>query len=195
MRKLNLFPEKEFINRIKSNDRTVLGELFARYKRMVFSHVKSCGGSEADAEDMLQEAIIVLWQNVCSGQFELTSKLGTYLLAVVKNKWKAEMRKREKISDNEIPVERADGRLSSLDHVIQEEQLATVRKALSTLNPVCRELLKLFYFEERSMRDISRILGFANPAVAKSKKYQCKQAFDSAFRRLTAETKGASDGL
>lgn len=188
MGKFGFFPEREFINRIRSNDRTVLGELFVRYKKLVFSYIKTHGGADADAEDMLQEAIIVLWQKVCSGRFELTSKLGTYILAVAKNKWMAEMRKREKISGEELPAEHGDGKLSTLDEVIEEEQNATIRQALNAINPVCRELLMLFYFEERSFKEIARILGFANTNVAKSKKYQCKKAFESVFTKLVAET-------
>ncbi|MFQ5866081.1 MAG: RNA polymerase sigma factor [bacterium] len=188
MAKISFFPEKEFINRIKSNDRTVLGELLVRYKKMVFAYIKSRGGDDTDAEDMLQEAIIVLWQKVCSGQFELTSKLGTYILAVAKNKWMAEMRKRGKTTDVEMSVERADGNPSSLDRVIKEEQYDTVHKALDAINPLCKKLLLLFYFEERNFKDICRILGFANTYVAKSKKYQCKKAFERAFKKLVAET-------
>ncbi len=188
MGKITFFPEKRFVNRIKSNDRTVLAELFVRYKEMVLSYITSHGGDDADAEDMLQESIIVLWQNVCSGRFELTSKLGTYILAVAKNKWMAEMRKRGKFVDVDLPVEKADGAPSALEGLIEEEQSSTVRQALDAINPICRELLILFYFEERNFKDIARILGFANSDVAKAKKYQCKKAFEIRFKNLAAET-------
>lgn len=188
MGKITFFPEKRFVNRIKSNDRTVLAELFVRYKEMVLSYITSHGGDDADAEDMLQESIIVLWQNVCSGRFELTAKLGTYILAVAKNKWMAERRKRGKFVDVELPLERADGAASALEGIIEEEQSSTVRQALDAINPICRELLILFYFEERNFKDIARILGFANRDVAKAKKYQCKKAFEIRFKNLAAET-------
>ncbi|MCH9006783.1 sigma-70 family RNA polymerase sigma factor [candidate division KSB1 bacterium] len=184
MLKVKFFPEQQFVNRIKSNDRGVLGELFVAHRKQVFSYVLANGGREADAEDMLQEAIIVLWQNVCSGEFELRSKLSTYLLAVAKNKWLAERRKRSKIADTELPVEKSDGKPSALQQVIADEDTAMVRRALDALKPVCRELLMLFYFEERSFKDIARIMGFAGETVAKSKKYQCKKALESALQKV-----------
>jgi RNA polymerase sigma factor (sigma-70 family) len=188
MRKISFFPEKEFVNRIKSNDRTVLGELFVRYKKLVFSYVQSQGGDAADAEDMLQEAIIVLWQKVCSGNFELTSKLGTYVLAVAKNKWMAEMRKRRRIVNTELPGDRPDGKPSSLEGIIEKEEFGTVHRALDTLGSPCKEVLMLFYFEERNLKDIARILGFANTDVVKSKKYQCRKTLEGVIKKLTAET-------
>jgi len=187
MRKINFFPEQKLLNRIKSNDRTVLGELFVRYEKLVASYVSKHGGDQLDAEDMLQEAIIVVWQKVCSGKFELTSKLSTYFLAIVKNKWSAEMRKRGQFSE-ELPEDISDGNPSTLDSVIKEEEMTTVRKALEALNPICKELLMLFYFEARNLRDIARILGFANPEVAKSKKYQCKKSLETILKQQTAKT-------
>lgn len=187
MLKIDFFPEQQFINRIKSNDRAVLGELYVRYQKMVLGYVTANGGDAVDAEDMLQEAIIALWQNVCSGNFELKSKLSTYVLAIAKNRWRAEMRKRNKISDNPLPTETPDGNPSSLDDVIKGENIAAVRKALDRINPVCKELLMLFYFEERSFKDIARIMGFAGTDVAKTRKYQCKKSLHTVLKKLTAE--------
>lgn len=184
---VKFFPDQKTINRIRSNDRAVLGELFLRHRKMVFNYVITHGGSETDAEDVLQEAIIVLWQKACTQSFELTAKLSTYVMAVAKNKWMAEMRKRKKISDEELPLDLSDGRLSALDNVIESEESKRVQRGLQSLGEVCRELLILFYFEERSFKDIARIMGFAGPDVAKSKKYQCKKGLELALRKLSSK--------
>ncbi len=165
----------------------VLGELFIRYEKLVCTYVTSHGGTDSDAEDILQETIIVLWQKVCSGDFELTSKLSTYLLAVAKNKWMAEMRKRSKIEAEELAADTPDGNPSSLDGVIEGERVEQVQRALNRLKPLCKQVLMLFYFEERSLLDIARTLGFANADVAKSKKYQCKKALENLLRKHMPE--------
>ena len=190
MLKVKFFRETDFIERIKANDRMVLGELFLHYEKMVFSYITSHGGSEADAEDMLQEAIIVLWQKVCGGGFELTSKLGTYIMAVAKNKWMAEMRKRKRYSldGNLALLDKIDETPSSLDGLLEEEQTDAVRKALEAIDPNCKKLLLLFYFEERNMKDIAKLMDFANMDVAKSKKYQCKKALEAVLKKQIAAT-------
>ncbi len=182
MLKFKFFPEQQIINRIKSNDRAVLGELYNQHRKMVFSYVVKNGGREADADDMLQEAIIVLWQNVCSGKFELKSKISTYMLAIVKNKWRAESRKLGKLSDEPLPENRSDGGENSLTSLIQDENHQSLEDALNQISAGCKELLLLFYFEERNTKDIARIMNFSGPDVVKAKKYQCKKSLEAAMK-------------
>jgi RNA polymerase sigma factor (sigma-70 family) len=183
MRKPELFPERQIVNRIKANDRSVLGELFTQYQRRVCAYVTRHTGSDDDAEDMLQEAIIVLWQNVCSGKFEQKARIGTYLLAVVKNKWRSELRKRKHLSRNGLSEDQPDENPDALNELEATERNTFLHEALKQLGTPCRELLLLFYFEERTMSDIARILGFANPDVAKAKKYQCKKALEQLLNK------------
>ena len=168
--------EKVLIERIRANDRTILSELFLRYQKMVEGYIRNNGGSADDAEDLLQEAIVVLWQKAAQPDFSLTAKVSTFVMAVAKNKWLAELRKRRRISDSEPDQEPVSEDPSSLDLVLEAEKVERVRNALDSLNPVCRQLLMLFYFEERSFRDIAEVMKFANANVAKAKKYQCNQA-------------------
>ena len=175
--------DREFIQRIKANDRTVLGELFMKYQRMISVYVLKNGGDKNDAEDIIQETIIVLWQKVNSDSLQLTVKLGTYLLAIAKNKWMAELRKRRKISPQDISENISNGNPSSLDNLVNEEKIEYVRKALEMLQPICKKLLLLYYFEEKNMKEIAKILNLANADVAKSKKYQCKKELERLVKK------------
>jgi RNA polymerase sigma factor (sigma-70 family) len=168
--------DRRIIERIRENDRTVLGELFMEYERLVMDQVRRLGGSNIVAEDLLQEAIIVLWQNVVSGRFEVSAKISTYISAVVRNKYLNEQRKMQAISNLSPDEDHKDHNPSPLDIMVSEEKTRLVEKALRQLNDVCRKILMLFYFEKRSLTDIARLLHFANEQVAKSKKYQCKKA-------------------
>jgi len=184
--------DREFIQRIKTNDRTVLGELFQKYQRMISAYILKNGGDQNDAEDIIQETIIVLWQKVNSDSLQLTVKLGTYLQAVAKNKWMAELRKRRKISAQDISENLSDGNPSSLDDLVNEERIEYVRKALDMLQPICRKLLLLYYFEEKSMNQIAKILELANADVAKSKKYQCKKNLEEILKEDITEISGGN---
>lgn len=182
--------EKEYIQRIKTDDRTVLGELFIEYQRMIYGYILKNGGNKNDAEDVLQETIIVLWQKVNSDSLQLTVKLGTYLMAIAKNKWMAELRKRNRIVSQEIPDHIPDGNPNSLESLLSKEKIESVRMALEMLQPICKKLLLLYYFEEKSMKEISKILNLANTDVAKSKKYQCKKNFEEILEDHLNESEG-----
>jgi len=178
MLKINFFSDQRFIERIQQNDRQVLGELYLRYEKMVNSYVGAQGGSPDDAEDLLQEAIIVLWQKARANSFELRSKLSTYLMAIAKNKWMAERRKMYHQSREEMPDNYKDDNPGGLDILVDNEKLDIVHRALNEISEICKKLLTLFYFEEKSMEEIAGVMQFANPNVAKAKKYQCKKALE-----------------
>jgi RNA polymerase sigma factor (sigma-70 family) len=190
MKKIHFFLDGKILKRIRENDNTVLGELFIRYERLVISYIQNQGGDLNDAEDMLQEALIVFWQNAIKSDFRLSSKISTYLIGVVKNKWRAELRKRKRFSENGIPEEVPDNNPSSLDKVLKKEQFDLISRALNRISPNCKKLLFLFYFEERNLEDIAKILHLANVDVAKSKKYQCKKSLEEILFKEYSEIKG-----
>ena len=183
MLRLKIFPDQDFIERIKADDRTVLGEIFIRFERMVHHYITSHGGGKVDAEDILQESIIVLWQKVNSGNFELTSKMSTFIMGVTKNKWMAELRKRNRISRQEIPHNLPANNPTTLDKVIASEKMEILRSAFELIQPICKKILLLFYFEEKCLEEIAKTLNFANSDVVKSKKYQCKKLLEEVLKK------------
>jgi RNA polymerase sigma factor (sigma-70 family) len=126
----------------------------------------------------------VLWQNVCSGAFKLSSKLGTYLMGIAKNKWREELRKRRNFSSVDESKNFSNDDASSLDLILTQEKMNHIHQALNAISPLCKQLLLLFYFEERNLNDIAQILRFANADVAKSKKYQCKKALEKKLQKF-----------
>jgi len=174
--------DNKIIRRIQDNDRTILGELFLNNDKLIGSYISKNGGSQTDAKAILHEAIIVLWQNVNSGRFDLSAKVSTYLFAVAKNKWMAESRRRKKLEYSVEGLERMPSSEDSLGNIIEDEANSQVGEALEALGPPCKDILILYYFEERNMNDIAEILNFANSNVAKAKKYQCKKALEKLMR-------------
>jgi len=170
--------DKEIIRRIQANDRMILGELFVANERTINTYIRKNGGGDSDAQDVLQEAIIVLWQNINAGKFELSAKISTYLFAIAKNKWMAESRRRKKYDHNVLHIEQKSNNDNSLNDIIDDEQATMLADALEHLESPCKELLLMFYFEERKMAEIAKLLNFANSDVAKAKKYQCKKALE-----------------
>lgn len=190
MQNLIFFSDRRFIERIRLNDREVLGEIFLKYQGMVFNYVLKHGGKETDAEDILQEAIIVLWQKVNAGNFQLTSRLGTYLMGIAKNKWMAQLRKDKRFTSDDNREDPVDDNPSSLEKLLTDEKIKLVQRALEVIQPLCKKLLMLFYFEEKNMNDIAKIMNFANTDVVKSKKYQCKKALEEVIQKEMLKAEG-----
>ena len=178
-----LSSDARVIDLIKKGDEEALVILYEANRRPITSFVVRNSGTPQDSEDMLQEALVVLWERVRAGKFEYTAQLGTFIFATVKNMWLRQLARlrREVPSELDPDTNPANG-VSPLEMMIEDEQASLVREALDKLGEPCRKLLLLFYWEELSMVQIAEQLGFANAETAKSKKYQCKKSLEKLLK-------------
>src|SRR5688572_1434850 len=85
----------QLLEQLKTGDSASFQLLYKFYFPSVASYIKQNTGSKQDAEDIFQEAILVLLQKVRQPDFVLTSALKTYLYAVAKNLWLKRLRERK----------------------------------------------------------------------------------------------------
>jgi DNA-directed RNA polymerase specialized sigma24 family protein len=74
--------DSEIILGILNDSKEILNRLYSTYFPMILQLVLNNNGNEDDAKDVFQESIIVLYNKVKSGNFELNSKLKTFLYSV-----------------------------------------------------------------------------------------------------------------
>ena len=176
---LRLFQsDEQIVDSIQKGDDTALSYLYEKNIRMVIKYIVQNNGNESDAVNILQDALVLLWEKIQKREFSLKSKISTYLYAVVRNKWLQELAFRKKHTDlGQIP-ENPGHLITSEESVEERELIAIVNTCMQKLNSLCRKILTAFYYEEKSMQEISQMLGLANEDVAKSKKYQCKKELE-----------------
>lgn len=176
--------DQRIIDRIRLGDEKALVELYRNNIVMVRKYVMDNSGRDDDAQDMLQDALIVLWENVTRGDFDLTSKISTYLYSVVRNKWLREINKRRvgkmtSLEDYEVVEERID----ALRNIIHKEEYRVILKCINQMGSTCKKVLTMFYLEEKGMEEIARALQFSNTDVAKAKKWQCKKELEKIVKK------------
>jgi len=176
---LLLTSDARVLDLIRRGDEKGLVLLFESSRTMVHSFILRNSGTADDAEDLLQEAVVILWEKVRGGEFEYRSKLSTFVFATVKNLWLRRLaRSRREIAIELDPERTAADDPSPLEEAIETEQAQLVRDALERLGEPCKTLLLLFYWEELPMEEIALKMGMANADTAKSRKYQCKKALE-----------------
>ena len=170
--------DERIVELIRQRDKEILSWLFNKHIHMITKYIRENHGTDYDASEILQDTLVVLWEKIRRGEFSLESKLSTYLYAVVKNKWLQELSRRKKyttldeISGNPGP----EG--DAMEQLQEKELVEIIKKCLEMLSPLCQKILTLYYYEDKSMLDISALTGLANEDVAKSKKYQCKKELE-----------------
>ena len=173
--------DAHILDRIRKGDEGALVELYRENRNPVRSLVTRNSGTEDDADDILQEALVTLWERVKSGRFRYQARLGTFIYATARNIWLRRLaRARREVPGIETDPPADDA--SPLDLMIEEEESEIVRSALERLGEPCRKLLLLFYWEEESMESIAAQMGLANADTVKSRKYQCKKSLEALVR-------------
>lgn len=140
------------------------------------SHVLNNSGSEAQAKDVFQEAFIACWRNIKEDKLKENSNLEGYLITIAKNKWIDYLRsanfKKTVATDSFAHLSLVTEESEMVKE--KEVQINILRDALSQLKDGCKSLLQLFYFERRSMEEISKVMNLA-PASARNQKYRCME--------------------
>ena len=176
--------DREILDKIAKGDESALKYLYKKYYRMMTKLVISNNGSEDEAKDIYQDALIVFWQKVIGGQLILTSRISTYLYSVCLNLWRKELDRKNRLSHEE----RDEAQYIDND---REEREKIIHECISELGDTCKRILTYYYFEKMSMQDIAEKLDFANTDTAKTKKYKCKKRLD----QLVKQKYSASDFL
>jgi RNA polymerase sigma factor (sigma-70 family) len=157
------------IERLQQGDREVLIELYRENERMVRKYISENSGSADDAEDLLQDALVILWQNARKPDFQLHAKISTYLFAIVRNQWLKNLEKRKR--ENGSLEKAGEGVPTFTDEFRLDLQI--VRDYLNDMGDLCRKILLMYYFDGFDMQTIADANELANANTAKSKKYQC----------------------
>lgn len=170
---------------MRDGDDEALVILYRQNRTMVASYVTRNNGTPDDAEDMLQEAVIVLWEKVRAGKFEYSAKLSTFIYATVRNLWSRRLaRRRREMPQTDNGFDPPDENASVLEEIVDEERTNLVRLAMGKLGEQCRKILVLFYWDELSMDQIAAQMSLANADTAKAKKYQCKKELERFLKKL-----------
>jgi len=147
----------------------------------VKKYILSNSGTSDDAKDFSQDALVVLYKNVQSDSFTLTVPLKTYLLAIVKNLWLQELRRR-----NKIPITSDQPEIPDITSN-EDKNFDIAKAAFNLLGERCRQLLILFYFKKKTYRELASFLQFGDERTAKNQKYRCLQKAKENYLTLSKQ--------
>ena len=184
--RLQLTDEELLLGLAKGSD-TALGQLYRRYFPMVLHLIISNSGSEDDAKDIFQEALVVLYEKVSEGSLELNCQVKTYLYSVSRRLWLKQLTRKGRYSlfDTERDLIDAEPTVTVendlTEHELRDVQFDVMEESLGKLGEPCRTLLEDFYIRHLSMQEITEKFGYTNPDNAKTQKYKCLQRLKRLF--------------
>ncbi|HQX05062.1 MAG TPA: sigma-70 family RNA polymerase sigma factor [Flavobacterium sp.] len=183
--------DQELLVRIKDNT-DYLGIVYNRCKRNCINFMRKMTSgkiSDYELEDIFQDATIVLYEKIINRDFVLTASFQTYLNSVCrfqllntigKSKLTTEFQD-DSYDDND---DSSMGYLSSITDTLDEIEhsneplFLAIERALELMKTAggkCYELLTQFWYKKRSMKELTEIFEYTNPANTKSQKAKCQE--------------------
>lgn len=150
-----------------------LGQIYHQHKGMVVQLILKNGGSEEQAKDIFQEAVIDLYENVRAERFRGESAISSYLYAIARNKWFNRL-KRKKVERRIIDTQSLQPPSEPIEvAMLAEEKKAQVMALFDQLGPACKELLIYAIYYYYSIPDIQKKLNYNSEQVVRNQKYRC----------------------
>ena len=153
-----------------------IGQLVAENHQPLFRYAYRLTGSTADAEDLTQQVFLIAQQKI--HQVRDTECRRGWLFTVLRNCYSKSFRGRLPTVDSEFDINSVPAAI--VDRAVDGEQL---QAALDALGDEFKVVVLMFYFEQRSYREIAALLeiplGTVMSRLARGK---------SRLRRLLCET-------
>jgi RNA polymerase sigma factor (sigma-70 family) len=174
--------DRELLEGLLRADREQVERLYQAYLPGIIRYVVRHGGTKADARDIFQDAVLVLYRKMKAGDLILTARLRTFLLAVCRNIWRTRQRDRREYRLQPGEGEnRPDVDADTVKTITRVSRERVYREHFVQLGEQCREILKLF-FAKVKMRDIAERLGLTEKYV-KKRKFECKEKLVESIRK------------
>lgn len=149
--------------------------LYRNYFDSLSWYVVNNSGNAQDAEDIFQEVVVAFIDLVQKDKFRGESSIKTFLFSLNRHIWLNELKRRGRALAREEKYEKGQERVTEdvSGQLADRETKAELARLVETLGEQCKTILLLFYYENRSMKEILEQVDYENEQVIRNKKYKC----------------------
>ena len=170
-------PSDLIIQQFINNEDKTLEKVYRHNYKMVRSYVMKNNGTEDEAKDVFQDAMIVTWMNLKEGKFEIRNEfsLSAYLYRIAKNKWLDKLRAKSKVQ--KFSEDLTADPLSGEELELAEESQRKVEylgSLFGRLDEKCKQVLTHFYYEKKRLEEIAADMSYDVGSI-RTIKYRCMQ--------------------
>jgi len=168
--------DQEIIAGLRKRDNRVLQYIYKNNFNPVKQLVLHNAGSENDAEDIFQEALIVIFKKFREEpDFELGAAFGTYIYSIARLLWLKHLRQIKKIEIDPLNRDMEERLEFEEPPPVQDKDLrmAIYQRTLVKIPEDCQKILRLTA-QSISSREIATQLGFRSEGYVRKRRHFCK---------------------
>jgi RNA polymerase sigma factor (sigma-70 family) len=172
--------DSEILAGIQSGNDRALALLYKEHYKMVSHFVMGNSGTEDEAKDVYQEAVILFYEKVSARVLQLNCKISTYLYSVCRRIWLRKLAGKKNYSGQVEEFEEFI-RIDEETEDYSEDDFKTMSASLGMLGEPCRGIIEDYYLQNKSMQQICDKFGYTNADNAKNQKYKCLMRLKKVF--------------
>jgi RNA polymerase sigma factor (sigma-70 family) len=167
----NTHPDQIYIDGLANNNSAIIQSIYKKFVPKVVSYIRNNSGDTDQAQDVVQEIMILLFNQSKAKKLQLTCPFDAYFFLLCKRKWLNEIKKssnkgvtldEDKTSNHELTDEMV------LETEVFDEKQQLFDTMFQKLGDKCQELLKLS-FAIKSMEEVAEKLNVTYGYVRKKK--------------------------
>ena len=166
--------DQKYIAALLDNDGQLITQIYAKFAPKVIGYVKSNSGDEAAAKDLIQEVLMIIYDQAKTKNLILTCPFDAYFFLICKRKWFTVLKKKSKVRVTNEPLsgfvsETVEDQVSASEHF--ETKMNLYKELFQKLGDTCKEIIQLS-LGKMSMEKIATQLDLSY-AYARKKKSLC----------------------
>lgn len=163
--------DNEVVAKVQDGDVAFFDCIIQRYEHKLFLYVMRFLNNPEEARDLVQNVFIKTLNHIDS--FDIEKKFSSWIYRIAHNEtmnWFAKNKQRKTVSIDDLNstkdyLETADPSSTALEEWFQIELRHNLADALNQLPDHYAEVLRMKYFEDKSYKEISKILGKPTSSV------------------------------
>jgi RNA polymerase sigma-70 factor (ECF subfamily) len=151
--------DEEIVKLIQDREREKFGEIIERYQGKLYGYLKNLTNQkQEEVEDLVEEVLVGAYINL--QDFDTKRKFSSWIFRIAHNRAVDYFKKKKikiiEIEDNEEIF--GDKQKLLEDVEIEKENSKNINRAVESLELKYREVILLYYFEDKNYEEISDIL-------------------------------------
>ena len=155
-----------------------LEDLYNKHRDYCLNFMKKLNNNDELNQDIFHDALIVFYEKAVKTEFVLSCSIQTYLNSICRNQILVRFKKSGKHSEySEEYDERIDDWYENTQDEQSEKMQATVQAfdKLKEFGGKCYEILRRFFYENKTMEKIAYELEYTNADNVKNQKARCQK--------------------
>ena len=166
-----LHHDQVYIDGLLNNNSSIVESIYKKFVPKVTYYIKMNSGSSDEAQDVIQEVLITIYNQAKTKGLELTCPFDAYFFLLCKRKWLNELKKSYNkevtIKDENVSIDKDVEKLA-IETEEQDEKQSLFDEMFQKLGEKCQEVLKLS-FVTKTMEEVASKMNVTYAYVRKKK--------------------------